>query len=98
MRNRRNVKIYTSIFYKYLASETKDFHSVSDRSFMAEEIKEPQKKKRSLTELTLGWIADRLRKSEEIKSSIESGKYSVDSQKLAERMVNTPDDDSRRTS
>jgi anti-sigma28 factor (negative regulator of flagellin synthesis) len=54
---------------------------------MSEEQQEPQKKKRSLTELTLGWIADRLRKSDELKQSIESGNYSVDSKKIAQSIV-----------
>jgi anti-sigma28 factor (negative regulator of flagellin synthesis) len=55
---------------------------------MSETQQETPKKKRSLTELTLGWIADRLRKSEELKASIESGKYNVDSKKVAERIIN----------
>ena len=45
-------------------------------------------RKRSLTELTLGWIAERLRKSQELKDAIQSGKYEVDSKKVAEKFVN----------
>ena len=45
-------------------------------------------KKRSLTELTLGWIAEKLRKSERIKEQIEKGTYSVDPKKIAQKMVN----------
>ncbi len=45
-------------------------------------------KKRSLTELTLGWLAERIRKAEEIKAEISKGNYSVDSEKIAQSIVN----------
>ena len=54
---------------------------------MEENNTEKPQKKRSLTEVTLGWIADRLRKAEAIKQSINDGNYTIDSKKLAERIV-----------
>lgn len=44
-------------------------------------------KKRSLTELTLGWLAERLRRSDEIKEAVKNGTYEVDSEKLASKIV-----------
>jgi anti-sigma28 factor (negative regulator of flagellin synthesis) len=45
-------------------------------------------KKRSLTELTLGWLAEKLRRSEELKAQINSGTYTVNTEKIAEKIVN----------
>ena len=45
------------------------------------------KPKRSMTELTLGWIADRLRKAERIKEEIKSGAYKVNSEAVAQAIV-----------
>ena len=48
---------------------------------------DPPKRKRSLTELTLGWFAERMKKTEAIKAAIEGGQYSLDSRKIAESLV-----------
>jgi len=48
----------------------------------------PLPRKRSLTALTLDWLAERLRRSERIKSELESGSYSVDSKKVAASLLN----------
>lgn len=45
-------------------------------------------RRRGLTSVTLGWIADRMRRSEKIKKEIEEGKYQVDSSKIAAAIVN----------
>ena len=45
-------------------------------------------RKRSLTEITLGWIAERVRRAETIKSQLESGSYKVDSNKIANAIAN----------
>lgn len=47
-------------------------------------------RRRSLTELTLGWIAERLRKTEEIKAAVRSGAYQVNSEKVAASIVSDP--------
>lgn len=44
--------------------------------------------KRSLTSVTLGWIADKLRRSEEIKQKLADGTYSVDTRKVAAAIAN----------
>jgi len=55
---------------------------------MNDEVKNPQPKKRSLTSITLGWIAEKLRKAEKIKEEIKSGSYKVDSEKIAASIIN----------
>ena len=48
-------------------------------------------RKRSLTEVTLGWIAERIRKTEKIKAELQTGAYKVDSQKVASAILNEND-------
>jgi anti-sigma28 factor (negative regulator of flagellin synthesis) len=48
-------------------------------------------RKRSLTEVTLGWLAERLRKTEKIKAELEKGNYKVDTEKVASAILNEPD-------
>lgn len=48
----------------------------------------PPQKRRSVTSLTLGWLAERLRKSEELKEQVETGQYQVDTEKLAASIAN----------
>ncbi|MCB0317364.1 MAG: flagellar biosynthesis anti-sigma factor FlgM [Bdellovibrionales bacterium] len=42
---------------------------------------------KNLTSLSLNWLADKLRKKERLQEKIANGEYSVDSQKIAESMV-----------
>ena len=42
---------------------------------------------KNLTELSLKWLADRVRKTESLKEKIQSGQYKVDSAKLASSFV-----------
>ena len=51
---------------------------------------EAQGKKRSLTSITLGWIAERVRRAERIKAQVDSGSYQVDTAKVAASIVNKP--------
>ncbi len=44
-------------------------------------------RKRSLTELTLSWIAERLRKKEEIREKLENGTLEVQSDKIARAIL-----------
>ena len=53
-----------------------------------EENKKPQRA-RGLTSLTLGWIAERMRKAQAIKERLAKGDYSVDSEKLASAIAST---------
>lgn len=48
-------------------------------------------RKRSLTELTLGWLAERMRKAEKIKTQIQNGSYQVDNDKVASAIINKPE-------
>ena len=48
----------------------------------------PKKRKRGLTSITLGWIAERLRKAEKIKEQVNSGSYELDSNKVAASILN----------
>ena len=45
-------------------------------------------RKRSLTEITLGWLAERMRRAETIKSQLQNGDYKVDSNKIANAIAN----------
>lgn len=45
-------------------------------------------RKRGVTELTLGWIAEKLRKTETIKEQLASGTYKVNSEKVAAAILN----------
>ena len=49
---------------------------------------EDKPKKRSLTSISLGWIAEKLRRAEEIKKAMQDGTYKVDSTKVAKALVN----------
>lgn len=46
-------------------------------------------KKRSLTSLSLQWLAERLRKAERIKSELAQGTYVVPTSKIAEAIVSS---------
>lgn len=48
----------------------------------------PLKRGRRVTDIALQWLAQRLRKSEEIKRQVSSGSYSVDSSKVAASIIN----------
>ncbi|MDC0357560.1 flagellar biosynthesis anti-sigma factor FlgM [Oligoflexia bacterium] len=50
-----------------------------------------QTRKRSMTSITLGWLAERLKRCEAIKEQLESGVYKVDNEKVANALL---DDDS----
>lgn len=52
------------------------------------ECENKPKRKRSLTDLTLGWIAERVKRTEKIKKEIANGEYKVDSQKIASAILN----------
>lgn len=51
-----------------------------------------QSPKRSVTSLTLGWIAERLRRAERLKKEVESGSYRVNSAAVAQAIVGTKND------
>jgi anti-sigma28 factor (negative regulator of flagellin synthesis) len=48
-------------------------------------------RRRSLTSITLQWIAEKVRRSEEIKKQIDSGSYRIDSSKVAGAILNKKD-------
>lgn len=45
-------------------------------------------RKRGLTSVTLQWIAEKLRRTSQIKEELERGTYRVDSNKVAEAILN----------
>jgi anti-sigma28 factor (negative regulator of flagellin synthesis) len=45
-------------------------------------------RRRGLTSLTLQWIAEKLRRTAQIKEALERGTYRVDSNKVAEAILN----------
>jgi anti-sigma28 factor (negative regulator of flagellin synthesis) len=54
---------------------------------MANEGTNVPQRKRSFTSLTLNWIADRVRHTQELKEKIASGAYKVDSKTIAASIV-----------
>jgi anti-sigma28 factor (negative regulator of flagellin synthesis) len=48
-------------------------------------------KKRSLTSVTLQWLAERVRKTERIKEELQAGHYKVSSEQIAASIVNDDD-------
>ena len=53
------------------------------------DLNNPEKpRKRSLTSVTLQWLAERMRRSERIKTEISDGTYQIDSAKIAASIVN----------
>lgn len=50
-------------------------------------------KRRSLTSLTLGWIAERLRRTEALKEQVKSGSYSINSQSVAKSLVSVNEEE-----
>ena len=49
--------------------------------------KSPSPRKRSLTAMTLTWLAERARKAERVKDAVAKGEYRVDSRDLARSIV-----------
>jgi len=45
-------------------------------------------RRRSLTSITLNWIAERMRRAEQIKEQLDSGSYKVESAKVAAALLN----------
>lgn len=44
-------------------------------------------RRRGLTSLTLEWLAEKLRRAEQIKGAVQQGTYQVDSSKVAKALV-----------
>ena len=44
-------------------------------------------RKRSLTAMTLTWLAERMRKAERVRCAVEKGEYRVNSEDLARSIV-----------
>jgi hypothetical protein len=55
--------------------------------FMSHGDNEQPKRKRGFTSVALQWIAERLRRSDQIKTELQEGKYQVDTTKVAEALV-----------
>ncbi|RIL10274.1 MAG: hypothetical protein DCC75_04725 [Proteobacteria bacterium] len=57
---------------------------------MSDDQNDPAKppRKRGMTSLMLGWLAEKLRRAEQLKTDIDTGKYKVDSEKIAKSMLN----------
>ena len=55
---------------------------------MDEQMTSEKPRKRGLTDITLGWIAERLRRAEKIKEDLASGTYQVNTDKVAASILN----------
>ena len=55
---------------------------------MKKENSENASRKRGLTDITLGWLADKLRRTEKIKADVASGNYQINSDKVAASILN----------
>ena len=47
----------------------------------------PMPRKRSLTSLTLDWLAEKLRRTERLRKEISGGQYKVESEKIAQAIL-----------
>jgi anti-sigma28 factor (negative regulator of flagellin synthesis) len=47
------------------------------------------KRVRSLTSMTLNWLADRLRKTQSVKKAVVTGEYQISSEKIAKSMLSS---------
>lgn len=45
-------------------------------------------RKRSVTSMTLGWLAEKMRRTQELKERVSSGTYRIDSEKVAAALIN----------
>lgn len=52
------------------------------------EESEKPRRKRSLTSVTLEWLAEKIRIKERIRSQVESGTYNVNSSDIAKAIIN----------
>lgn len=52
-----------------------------------ESKKSIEPRRRSLTSMTLTWLAERMRKTERLKNAVEEGAYRVNSEELAKSIV-----------
>ena len=46
-------------------------------------------RRRSLTSVTLQWLAEKCQRAERIKEALKNGTYQVDSQKIAQALINS---------
>lgn len=56
------------------------------------ETGENKPRKKGLTDVTLGWLADRLRRAAKLKEEIDSGHYKVESERIAASILNIDED------
>ena len=50
------------------------------------------KRKRSMTSIALGWLTERMRRTEEVKQAVQSGSYKIPAEKVAKALVQ-PDEE-----
>jgi anti-sigma28 factor (negative regulator of flagellin synthesis) len=65
---------------------------MSDDSEMKDRTGSPPSaapRKRGLTSVTLQWLAEKFRRAQRIKSELSTGKYQIDSDKVARAILNT---------
>jgi len=51
------------------------------------ESMKPQQRRRGLTSVTLHWIAEKVRRAQQIKDELQRGTYEVDSNKVAKAIL-----------
>ena len=51
---------------------------------------------KNLTQLSLKWLADKMRKAEEIRAKVQSGAYRVDSSKIASSLAGKPESEDKK--
>ncbi len=65
---------------------------MSESNSKAETPSKPMRRK-GITSLTLGWLADRVRRAEEIKAQVASGAYKINSSNIAASILNQEKND-----
>ena len=58
--------------------------------YMGEDIQ--PKRKRSMTSVALNWLAERMRRADEVKAAVATGTYRVPTDQVAKALVNPEED------
>jgi len=88
--------MHAKVVYLYTGTKSRPPVRLGEAAFLwkekrmnDQENKQPKEgRKRGLTSVALQWLADKMRRTERIKEELERGTYQVDSNKIAQAILN----------